>query len=317
MRRALATGTLVLLGTVFATDATAQLWRGRGRVDGTVIGAEGAPLEGVVVKAYLPSADGGKEVTSNDEGEWAIGGIAGGRWQLDFIKEGYTTEQFSLALTEGVRPRPIRMRLVRVEPVVEPVIELAPIVDPNAEIADGLVRATDLMSDDRFAEARQIYLDLLATYPDVHQLHPLVARTYHLDQQLDDAVRHLRLALDVDPDNAVVTMLLGSILLERGDTEEGRRRLESVDEDTINDPAVFVNLGIEILNQGTPLAAIPYFDKAIERFPEYPDAYYFRGISQLQLGDQASATADLERFVTLAPDAAEAQTARAMLEQLR
>ena len=36
MRKSLATATLVLLGTVLASDASAQLWRGRGRVAGTV-----------------------------------------------------------------------------------------------------------------------------------------------------------------------------------------------------------------------------------------------------------------------------------------
>ena len=130
-------------------------------------------------------------------------------------------------------------------------------------------------------------------------------------------MRHLRLALEADPGNAAVTMLLGSTLVELGDAEEGRRMLRSVDDESIGDPSVFINLGIELLNQGAPSDAIPHFDKAIERFPDYPDAYYFRGISHLQLGDLAAATADLERFVTLAPDAAEAQTARDMLEQLR
>lgn len=307
MRKAPAVGTLVLLLTVFVSEAAAQFWRGRGRMDGTVMDADGAPIEGVVVKAYLPDGNGGREVTSNDEGRWAIGGLAGGNWQLDFVKDGFATRQISFQLTEGVRPRPVRMTLERVEPDV----------DPNVEIADGLVRATDLMNADRFTEARRIYLDLLAKYPEAHPLHPLVARAYHADQQLDDAVRHLRLALEADPGNPAVTMLLGSVLVERGDTEEGRRMLESVDQDSIGDPIVFVNLGIEILNQAAPSDAMPLFDRAIERFPDYPDAYYLRGITHLQLGDQAAAAADLERFVTLAPDAPEAQTARDMLGQLR
>ena len=218
--------------------------------------ADGAPIEGVVVKAYLPEGDGGREVASNDDGRWAIGGLAGGNWQLDFVKEGFTTRQISFALTEGVRPRPVRMTLERVEPVV----------DPNQEIADGLVRATDLMDADRFAEARQIYLDLLASYPEAHQLHALVARAYHADQQLDDAVRHLRLALEADPANPAVAMLLGSVLVERGDTEEGRRVLASLDQDSIEDPVVFVNLGIEQLNQAEPAAAMPHFDNANRAF---------------------------------------------------
>ena len=307
MQRGLAAAIIVLLGTVWASDASAQFWRGRGRVAGSVADADGAPIPGVVVRAYLPAADGGTEVTTDDEGDWAIGGLAGGEWQLDFSKDGFVTRQISLALTEGSRPRPVSMTLERVEPTV----------DPNVEIADGLVRAADLMNTGRFAEARQIYLDLLASYPEAHQLHPLVARAYHGDGQLDDAARHLRLALDADPDDAVVTMLLGSILLEQGDADAGRQLLESVDADAVSDPAVFVNLGIEILNQDTPSAAMPYFDRAIARFPDYPDTYYFRGISHLRLGDQTAAAADLERFVALAPDAPEAPAARDLLAQLR
>lgn len=307
MRRALAIGLLAVTGSVGAADASAQAWRGLARVDGAVTDQDGSPLGGVVVRAYLPAAEGGTEVTSDDDGEWAIGGLASGRWQLDFIKDGFTTRQISIPLSEGIRPRPVRMALERV----------APVVDPNVEIADGLTRAADLMGAGQFAEARRIYLDLLGKYPEAHQLHPLVARAYHGDQQIDEAIDHLRIALEADPGNVVVTVLLGSLLVERGNTEEGRQILDTVDEDRITDPAVLVNLGIEILNQAAPSDAVPYFDRAIARFPEYPDAYYFRGICHLQLGATTAAVADLEQFVTLAPDAPEAEAARGMLEQLR
>ena len=126
----------------------------------------------------------------------------------------------------------------------------------------------------------------------------------------------LRIGLRPDPGNAAVTVVLGGILLERGDTAEGRRMLESVDADRITDPAVLVNLGIEILNQGAAAEALPWFDRAVARFPDYPDAYYFRGVSHLQLGDTTAAATDLERFVSLAPDAPEAAAARGILEKL-
>lgn len=305
MRRAVAIVLLAACAALGAVEASAQ-WRGLGRLDGSVTDVDGQPLEGVVVRVYLPPADGGTEVTTDADGEWAIAGLAGGRWELDFSKDGYATRQISIALSEGVRPRPVRMALERVVPAV----------DPNEEIADELVRAAELMNGGRFAEARGIYLELLGRYPEAHQLHPLVARAYHGDGLIDEAVEHLRTALEADPDNAAVTVVLGGILLERGDTVEGRRILESVDADRITDPAVLVNLGIEILNQGAPAEALPWFDRTIARFPDYPDAYYFRGVSHLQLGDTTAAASDLERFVNLAPDAPEAGAARGILEKL-
>ena len=194
---------------------------------------------------------------------------------------------------------------------------VAPTVDPNAEIADGLVRAADLMNGGRFGEARGIYLELLGKYPEAHQLHPLMARAYHGDGLIDEAIEHLRTALEADSENAAVIVVLGGILIERGDTAEGQRMLESIDADRISDPAVLVNLGITVLNQGTAAEALPWFDRAVTGFPEYPDAYYFRGVSHLQLGDTTAAVADLERFVSLAPDAPEADAARRVLESLR
>ena len=38
----------------------------------------------------------------------------------------------------------------------------------------------------------------------------------------------LRLALEADPDDATATMLLDSVLVERGDTEEDRWMLEQL-----------------------------------------------------------------------------------------
>jgi hypothetical protein len=68
----------------------------------------------------------------------------------------------------------------------------------------------------------------------------------------------------------------------------------------------------------------------VNRFPEYPDGYYYRGITNVQLGtmlrpdDQAAgdkllqaAKADLAKFVQMAPDAPEAAAAKKILEQLK
>jgi len=307
MRRAAAIGLLAAGVTLGVTEASAQLWRGLGRLDGSVTDTDGQPVAGVVVRVYLPAAEGGTEVTTDGDGGWAIGGLAGGQWELDFTKDGYVTRQLSVPLSEGVRPRPVRVTLERVVPAV----------DPNEEIAEALVRAAELMSGGRFGEARAIYLDLLDEYPEAHQIHPLVARAYHGDGQIDEAIEHLRTAREADPENPAVIVLLGGILMERGDTDEGQRMLESIDADRISDPAVLVNLGITVLNQGAAAEALPWFDRAITGFPEYPDAYYFRGVSHLQLGDTAAAAVDLERFVSLAPDAPEADAARGILEGLR
>ena len=84
------------------------------------------------------------------------------------------------------------------------------------------------------------------------------------------------------------------------------------------DPAVFLNIGIGLINDKQHEQAVPWFDKAIARFPDHADGYYYRGISYLTLGKTAEAKADLEKFVSMAaPDAPELATAKQILETLK
>lgn len=306
-RRILLVGLTV--SVLLVTEAAwAQQWRGLGRVNGKAVDTDGRPIEGVTVRYVLPAAEGGgSETKSNRRGEWVVIGISSGMWQLDFTKEGYESRLVTVPVSEHTRIPPMEIRLEK----------RAPVVDANAEIAAGLHEAARILSKKQYAEARAIYESLLQKYPEAWQLHPLLARVHHAEQNLDKSVEHLRKALEHSPDNAEVTLLLGNVLVEKGEAEEGRRLLDSVDQDLIKDPATFLNVGIGLLNGGRPKDALPYFNRAVARFPSYPDSYYFRGLAHLQNGDNGAAKADLEKFIGMAPDAPEAETARKILKQLQ
>jgi tetratricopeptide (TPR) repeat protein len=302
-------GLVLALALGMAATAGAQDWRGMGRVGGKVVDEDGKPIEGVTVKAMLPSAgNAGPESKSNRKGEWAVGGIARGAWALDFIKEGYETRSISVNVSEFQRIPPMEVVLTKAVPVV----------DPNEEIKQQLTEAAGLMNAKQYAEARAIYEELTAKYPEVTQFEPLIARTYYGEGNRAKAIEHLRSASDRDPENVEVRMLLGNILVEEGQAEEGRRILESIDESKVSDPTIYLNVGIEMINEGKHADAITWFDKAIARFPNDPDAYYYRGISRLSLGDGAAARADIEKYVSIAPaDAPEMEMAKKILEGIK
>jgi tetratricopeptide (TPR) repeat protein len=295
------------LGVVGA--AHAQEWRGMGRVAGKVVDEQGKPIDAVTVKATLPSAGNrGPEVKSNTKGEWALAGIARGEWALDFVKEGYETKNVSVSISESTRLPPMDIAMKKA----------APVVDANAEIKEKLTAAARLMMAKQFADARAIYTDLSARYPEVTQFEPLIARSYYGEGNKEKAIEHLRSASAKDPNNAEVKLLLGNTLIETGKGAEGRQILESIDESKVTDPTVYVNAAIAMINEGKHAEAITWLDKAIVRFPQQLDAYYYRGISSLSLGKPAEAKVDIERFVSGAPpDAPELPTARKILESLK
>jgi Tfp pilus assembly protein PilF len=169
----------------------------------------------------------------------------------------------------------------------------------------------------KFAEARAIYENILAQHPDAYQVEPYIARTYYAEHQIDPAIEHLRKAVAKDPANVEVKLLLSTLLTEKGNGDEARQILASIDESKITDPSTYVNAGIGLINQKKAAEALPWFDKAVAKFPQAADAYYYRGITELQLEKNDAAKTDLTKFLAMAPNAPEAKTARDILAMLK
>jgi len=296
-------------------SASAQVWRGQGRLSGKVTDEAGKPIDGVTVKLAMPSEKGLLETKTNAKGEWVQGGMGRGEWQLDFIKQGYETRNISASVAETSRMPAIEITLKKAE-------------DPNEIIAGELKLAAELINQKKYAEARAIYEAVLTRYPTAYRVEQLIARVYYLEGQPEQAIERLKTVMARDPNAQEVKLLLGSLLLEQGKADEGKQVLASVDDAKITDPAIYVNFGIAMMNKNQAAEATTYFEKAITRFPSAPDAYYYRGICTLQLAGAASdepakaasyqkVKADLAKFLQMAPKAPEAEAARKILEQLK
>jgi tetratricopeptide (TPR) repeat protein len=296
---------------------------------GRVTDEAGKPLEGVKVKIFLPSSNGGTDTTTNKKGEWGVGGINSGAWQVDFTKEGYETRRITVDV-EQLNPKP---------PMEIAMKKAAP--DPNQIIAAELKRAAGMVTEAlgmtdkearaaKFAEAQAVYADLLAKYPQAFQLELPIARAYHAEGAFDKEIEHLKKYIEKDPGNVEIKLLAGAEMIQKGNPEEGKALLASVDDAAVKDPMVFVNVGINLMNQNKAKEAMAFFDKAITHFPDSPDAYYYRGLTNVQLGTTtrpdnqaegdkliAAGKADLAKFIQLAPNAPETPAAQKMLEALK
>ena len=292
---------LILLIVAFASSASAQSWRGMARMTGKVTDEEGNPLEGVKVKLALGSA-GGTELKTNKKGEWEIGGLARGDWAVDFEFPPYESRRITVSIAELQRTPPVEIKLK---------------LDINEAIRIEVVKAGDLMGQGKYAEARASYEGVLKRFPNAYRLEPYIARTYYLEKNYDEAIKHLKIAIEKDPSDLENKLRLGNILMENGRMEEGRVLLDSVDDSAVKDPAIFVNVGIALMNQNNADAALPYFERAVKNFPDKGDGYYYRALIRLQKGDTEGTKADLKKFLELSPNAPEAAAARKALEQLK
>jgi tetratricopeptide (TPR) repeat protein len=296
----------LVLAILMSAASAAQEWRGMGRISGKITDESGAPVEGAQVVATMGA--GRFTAKTNKKGEWAIGGLGRGEWALDFEKQGFEKRAISVGVSDLTRVPPVEIVLKKAAP---------PAADPNVEIKAELERASQMLRAGSHAEARAVYEALLVKYPEAYQLHSLVARTYSAERQHDKAIEHLRTALARQPDNVEWKLLLGSELAMAGKSDEAKATMASIDETKVKDATPYLNIGITLYNVNQTREAQAYFDKAIALFPKEGDAYYYRGLTHLQLGNNAAAKLDLTRFIELAPDAPEADMAKKILAQLK
>ena len=275
---------------------------------GVVKDEAGQPVQGVKVTAQKEGEHDVFNDTTNKKGEWAFNGIGSGQWDLDFSKDGFETRKMTVPFSEIARVPPMEVEIKKA------VIK----VDPNAEIRSELEKAAPLMEGGKYAEARAIYQSLLEKYPEAWQVEPLIARTYAGENKPDEAVAHLKTALSHDPDNLDVKLLLASVLAQQGKNDEAQQYMDGIDMSKVKDPTVFLNQGINLINQGKAADALPIFDKVVAAFPDNPDGFYYRGRCELALGKFPEAKADLQKFVAMpGADASEVEQAKKILEQLK
>jgi Tfp pilus assembly protein PilF len=295
------------VATLVAGTAAAQV-RGDGRLYGKVVDQQGQPLQDVQVKAVMSGQPQPLQAKTNKKGEWTIIGLGAGQWTLEFSKEGYESQKGPVDVDESGRTAPINVTLAKG----------APTVDPNAEIQEQAQKGNALMQQEKFADARKIFEDLLIKYPSVYQLHAYIAQAYAGEKNYDKAVEHLRVAVEKEPNNADMKMLLGDLLIEKGDKAEGQQIMMSVDLTQVKNPLPLINVAISQINENKTDDAIALLTKIATQFPNQVETYYYRGRAYIAAKKMAEAKADLEKYVSMAPaDAPQMADAKKILEQLK
>ncbi len=313
-RIAALTAALILL----ATGAWAQDWRGNGRLMGKVVDEQGKALEGVMVRASLPAYHGVlAEGKSDKRGEWSINDVAEGNWDLTFEREGYVAAKASSDVDESGRSAPVRTTLKKA-------------FDPNAFIQEEAKKAAALIDQKKYAEARAIYEGVIAKVPEVTtQMQPFLARVWYMEGKPDKAVDCLKTGLAKDPNNQQMKLLLVSMLLETGAVDEATQALGGLDEKTIPDATLYLNFGLTLMKKQKATDAIGWFDKAVARFPKAPEAYYYHALGLVELVNAekdpknpervarvGKIKEDLTTYLQLAPNGAEADAVKKLLEQI-
>jgi Tfp pilus assembly protein PilF len=299
-------GTVLLLGLFLAAGVSAQQ-KGNGRINGKILDDQGKPAPDVAVRAMRTGDALIVEAKTNDKGEWTLQGLAAGKWNFEFLKEGFDPQRMEVQIADNRNP-PIEMKLTKASPAV----------DPNVEIQAEMKKAVELQQAGKVAEARKVIEDILAKYPVAHRLHAFVATTYESEKNFDKAVEHMRIVVEKEPADNDLKLYLAELLTAKGEKAEAQKILDGMDLSVVKDPTVFINQAIGAINDGRSDEAVAILDKVSKQFPTRADIHYYRARANIVGKKLVEAKADLEKFISMAaPDARELADAKTLLEKLK
>ena len=303
---------VVLIGVLMLSAVTAAQNRGKSKAQGKVLDEQGQPLGDVIVAAVMDGMDKPFQQTkTNNTGEWKVENLAAGKWKMFFGGK------------QGLEEKSVDVEVGENGTVSVPDLKLGKPVDHDAVISAEIKKAADLMQAQKAAEARKVYEDLLAKYPQAQapfraQVHGAVAQTYAAENQPGPAADQLKKATEIDPSNADLQVAYGELLMQAGRRAEGEKVLLAMDLTKVKDPFPYMNIVISQINDQKADDALALIGKLMVQFPTDMTLYYYRGRANLAAKKLPEAKADLEKFVAGAPATArEMPDAKKILEQMK
>jgi tetratricopeptide (TPR) repeat protein len=303
------TAVAVIAAVLVATAAMAQP-KGNARLTGKVVDDQGQPIADVTVRAQMTGQTDILSGKSDKKGEWQIKGASAGEWKVELSKSGLET-MVEVVEVKGDSAPPLNVTLAKAG---------APKADPMAEVNAQVQKAAELAQAGKIPDARKIYEDLLVKYPKIYQLEGFIARTYAAENNIPQALEHLKVNLEQEKDPAQLTELKlfqAELLMESGDKAGANDILNTIDMKAVKDPYTFVNQAINLINEKKGPEAVDLLNKLMAQFPNANELYYYRGRAYIASEKLDEARADLEKFVSLAPNAKETADAKKILEQIK
>jgi tetratricopeptide (TPR) repeat protein len=306
----LRTAVAIIAAALLATSAMAQP-HGNARLTGKVVDEQGQPVADVVVRAQMDGQSDFLTAKSDKKGEWRINGASNGQWKVELAKPGVGNAAEVIEVKEDKAP-PLNVTLKKGA--------AAAAADPMAEVNGQLQKAAEIAQGGNIPGARKIYEDLIAKYPQIYQLEGFIARTYAAENNVPQALEHLKINLDkeTNPTELVQLKLLqADLLMQSGDKAGAAAILSGIDVKDAKDPFTFINYSINLINDKKGPEAVDLLTKLIAQFPTTNELYYYRGRAYVASDKLNEARGDFEKFVALAPNSNEAADAKKILEQIK
>ena len=310
-----------------------------GRVGGTVVDAEGNPVEGAQIEIQGLKVKRNYKLETNAKGKYMHMGIFAqgrARYRVVVRMEGYRPD-----FIEGIRPvgdiggGDVDFKLVPGNHTEKLVFELsdeerAALKARQAKAPEskgagpGLVEKYEAGVAAINAGNYQEAVTLLQAANNMDGSQPAIwstlAKAYEGLKDYDSSLEAYENAVMLEP-NVAIYQNMGNMWAAKQDMEKANEYYEkAVALATESDPTAagttYYNMAVNHINSGNYKAAVPILLKAVEADPDHAEAHYQLGIVLLGMNRIPEAVEHLKRYVELDPSSENAVTAQALVDEL-
>jgi tetratricopeptide (TPR) repeat protein len=157
----------------------------------------------------------------------------------------------------------------------------------------------------------------VAIQPDLKEAHAAIGQVAVQRGDFAKALEHGQKLLELEPGNARALLVVYDAYRGLGQEEQAQevfQQLQSADPATVVE--AFMRQGQTLFEAGNAAEAVASFEKVIATNPDHARGHYHLALAYASAGDAAKAKEHLQRFVELAPDDPEVESAKAMLAEL-
>jgi tetratricopeptide (TPR) repeat protein len=181
------------------------------------------------------------------------------------------------------------------EKTLNQAISSAPDPDPLRKEMGMLYLKQDLID-----KASEIYMDLLAKYPEDAEINGNLGLIYLKTKDLEKAISHLHKAAEREPGSSDRQNMLGLVYIQSGEIEDAAKAFQKAIRLAPNNIIYHYNLGEAYRLSGLQSQAVSEYDYALQGTPTTADEYFNQGKVGYRLGLYEDAikkyTIALEKF---------------------
>ena len=167
----------------------------------------------------------------------------------------------------------------------------------------------------RYEEALHAMEPLERRHPEVAEIQHLLAIILDLNRKPEEANRHFRRAVELQPSSVGFRANFGASLMRLGQASEAERQFRHALELEPNHPTASFNLGTTLLRRGRPDQALPWLEKALSIQPDVYQNAYQLAYCRFLLGRYESADALLGKLAAQVESRPELQFLKALTDR--